>query len=223
MNSLENVLTNFEWDYDGTVSIRRGMGYQGKGISRTMFLAPKKLEDIPEQLFMVKLSMSKNPAKAGKPVFRFLSFRFDENAKFENMAPDGVGLDTPLETIKSIVVSKCGNIPTAQVSLNIPLHGTFTNIACADDTYAIYDEEKFASADPERSGEAPYYIKGDAMIHVKLKGAMSAQGNEYIQTTLSTTEVANDIFQKVQAGKVWGEDATVTSAPSASATQPPVW
>lgn len=224
MNSVGKVLAGFEWDYDGPISIIRGTGYQGKGVSRTMFLSPK-LEDIPAQLFAVKMSQSTNPAKAGKVVFRYFSFRFNENEKYQNMAPTGITLETSLDEIKAMVVSKLANIPNTQVSVNINLHGRFTNVTCADGTYAIYDEEKFQSPDPNKSGDAPYYIKQGVNIHVKLKGADSAQGNEYIQSILSTTAVADEIFQKVQSGKVWGEDdGTAAAAPVAgNGTPTAVW
>lgn len=216
MNSIGKVLSNFEWECDSTLGFAFGTGYQGKGISRTMFLKPK-LEEIPEQLFAVKVSQSKEAAKAGKIVFKWFSFRFDPNAKYESMAPAGVTLETPLADIKALVVSKMGNIPQAEVSLNIKLNGKFTNIACADGVYAIYDEEKFPNPDPNRNGRAPYYVRNEAIIHVKLKGAES-QGNEYLQSTLSTTAVSNDIFVKTETGKVWGADdqgATPNPAPSA--------
>ena len=221
MNSTERVLKGFEWAYTGTVSIMRGSGYQGKGVSRTLFLAPK-LEDVPEQLFALKISQSTNPAKAGKPVFKFFSYRFDENAKFENTAPEAVNMQTPLSDIKAMVISKFGNIPTAQISLNINLPGRFTNVTCADGTYAIYDEEKFPNEDPNKVGEAPYYIKGDAVINVTLKGAES-QNNEYLQTTLSTTAVSNDIFQKTQSGKVWDGENSQPQDPAAGGSTKPVW
>jgi hypothetical protein len=225
MNSIGNVLTNFEWDYEGPISIIRGTGYQNKGVSRTMFLTPK-LADIPEQLFALKVSQSTNPARAGKLVFKYFSYRFDENAKYENTAPESVSLDTPLSEVKNLVVSKIGNIPNAQISVNVALHGSFTNVSCADGTYAIFDKEKFKNADPNKDGDAPYYIKGDAIIRVKLKGAVS-QGNEYLQSTLSTTASADDIFQKVQAGKVWGEDSGDVGAAASPSTDAgaanPVW
>lgn len=225
MNSIGNVLTGFEWNYDGPVSIMRGTGYQGKGVSRTLFLSPKSLADIPEQLFALKISQSTDPAKAGKPAFRFFSFRFDDNSKFQNIAPAELTMDMDLSIVKNTVISRMMNIPNAQFSINVNLHGKFTNVECADGTFAIYDEEKFANPDPNKSGDAPYYIKGDAIIHVKLKGAVS-QGNEYLQSTLSTTQSANDIFQKMQAGKVWGGDeGSVASASAASVAAPttPVW
>ena len=173
MNSIGNILANFEWTYEGPISIIRGTGYQGKGVSRTLFLNEPKLEDIPEQLFAVKLSQSTNPAKAGK--------------------------------------------------------GRFTNVQCSDGLFAIYDETKpeFQSDDPTKSGDAPYYIKSDAVIQVKLKGAVS-QGNEYQQSTLSTPATAAETFQNRQVGSVWSPDgstpaAPVMNTPEAPQAGQPVW
>lgn len=229
MNSIGKVLTNFEWECDSTISMAFGTGYQGKGISRTLFLSPK-LEEIPENLFAVKLSQSTNAAKAGKIVFKWFSFRFQTDAKFENLAPTGITLETPLADVKNMVVSKLANIPNAEISLSIPLHGRFTNIQCSDDLWALYDEEKFPNADPNKHGRAPYYVKSDALIHVKLKGAVSVQ-NEYMQVTLSTTATSKDIFQAVQQGKVWSPDGTGASyeapaepaAPVSEAGSKAVW
>lgn len=233
MNSIGNILTNFEWAYKGPISIIRGTGYQGKGVSRTLFLNTPKLEDIPEQLFAVKVSQSTNPAKAGKVVFRFFSFRFDPNQKFENMAPTGIDMNTPLSEIKAIIITKLGNIPQAEASINVNLKGRFTNVECSDGLFAIYDETKpeFQSDDPTKSGDAPYYIKSDAVIQVKLKGAVS-QGNEYLQSTLSTTATAAETFQSRQVGSVWDPsgNASVTApvstpvgAPEVPQAGQPVW
>lgn len=210
MNSIGKVLTNFEWECDSTIGMSFGTGYQGKGISRTLFLSPK-LDEIPENLFAVKMSQSQNAAKAGKVVFKWFSFRFQSDAKFENLAPTGITLETPLNEVKNLVVSKLANIPNAEISLSIPLHGRFTNIQCSDGLWALYDEDKFQNADPNKHGRAPYYVKSDALIHVKLKGAISVQQNEYLQTTLSTTATSKDIFQEVQQGKVWSPDGTGTA------------
>lgn len=223
MNSIGNILANFEWTYEGPISIIRGTGYQGKGVSRTLFLNQPKLEEIPEQLFAVKLSQSTNPAKAGKVVFRFFSFRFDPNQKFENMAPTGVGMDTPLSEIKAMIISKLGNIPQAEASINVNLKGRFTNVQCSDGLFAIYDETKpeFQSDDPSKSGDAPYYIKSEAVIQVKLKGAMS-QGNEYLQSTLSTPATAAETFQNRQVGSVWSPDgSTPASVPTMNPQEAP--
>lgn len=221
MNSIGNILTGFEWDYDGPVSFMKGTGYQGKGVSRTMFLSPK-LENIPEQLFAIKTSQSSNPAKAGKPVFKYFSYRFNENEKFNDQAPSDVTINMELSQVKNIVVSKLLNIPQAQFSLSIKLHGTFTNIQCADGVYAIYDEEKFPNTDPARVGDAPYYVRNDVNVHVKLKGAMSQANNEYLQSTISTTATSNEVFQAKETSKVWNgaDNTTATANVSENPAQP---
>lgn len=227
MTSNDNVLQGFEWDYEGTVGFTRGQGYKGVGISRTMFLRPKQIADIPEQLFALKLSQSTNQQKTGKPVFKYLSYKLTEDQKPSDLAPSEVGLDTPLDQVKSIVMNKLANLPGASVSLNIGLKGTFTNIACADKTYTLYDENaaELKTDDPNTTGNAPYYIKADAIVHVKLKGAMSKQGNAYIQSELSTTSTGNEIFVMPQRGEIWnGNGATPAATPAAGGASPEsVW
>lgn len=227
MNSTENVLQGFEWDYDGTVGFARGAGYKGVGISRTMFLHPQ-LEDIPEQLFAIKVSQSTNAQKAGKFVFKYLSFRLTEDQKPIDLVPTGMDMSTPLDQIKAAIVSKLATAPAATVSLNIGLKGKFTNITCADGTFKLYDEDapEFKTDDPNTSGNAPYYIKNDAQVHVKLKGAMSKQGNPYIQSTLSTTSASSEIFAQPQRGAIWSPDgsASAEAAPAAAAGDvDPIW
>lgn len=229
MNSSENVLQNFEWEYDGTVGITRGQGYKGVGISRTLFLHPN-VADIPEELFAVKRSQSTNPQKTDKLVFKYLSYRFAADQKPSDMAPSGIDLTTPLDQVKAMVISKLAAVPDATVSLNIGLKGKFTSIVCADGTYKLYDEDEpdFKTDDPNTTGNAPYYIKNDAQVHVKLKGAMSKQGNPYIQTTLSSTSSANDIFAKPQKGAIWSPDGDGAAAGAAAqaaggAGADPIW
>lgn len=229
MTSNENVLQNFEWEYDGTVGFARGQGYQGVGISRTMFLHPK-VEDVPENLFAIKTSQSTNPQKSGKLVFRFLSYRLTEEQKPMDLVPSGIDMGTPLADIKAAFVAKINNTPGASVSLNIGLKGKFTSIACADGNYKLYDEDEpeFKTDDPSTSGNAPYYVKSDAQVHVKLKGAMSKQGNAYIQSTLSTTSTSGEILAMSQRGAIWNPDnagaasAAADPAPAAAGVDP-VW
>ena len=221
--SIGKILSGFEWDYDGPVRFVTGKGYQGKGISRTMFLSPSNLADIPEELFAVKLSQSVKAERAGKPVFRFFSYRFTPGeGAYQDLAPTGITLDTPLSEIKNLVVSKFSNLPTPiEISLAVNLHGKFTNIQCSDGVFALYDEDKFKDPDPEKNGRAPYWIKAGTQVHVKLKGADSVQGNEYLQSTLSTTASADEIFQKAQVGKVWdGIEADAPAVPAAAPDAP---
>lgn len=228
MNSTENVLQGFEWDYDGTVGFSRGAGYKGVGISRTMFLHPQ-IADIPEALFAVKVSQSTNQQKAGKFVFKYLSYRLTEDQKPSDLVPSGIDLTTPLDQIKAAFVSKLANTPGASVSLNIGLKGKFTNIACADGTFKLYDEDapEFKTDDPNTTGNAPYYIKSDAQVHVKLKGAMSKQGNPYIQSTLSSTSASSEIFAQPQRGAIWSPEGNSAAADApqsqAAAGVDPIW
>lgn len=227
MNSTENVLNGFEWEYDGTVGFSRGQGFKGVGISRTMFLHPN-VADIPEQLFAVKVSQSTNPQKAGTLVFKYLSYRLADDQKYMDSVPNGVDLQTPLSDIKALVVSKFATIQSASVALNIGLKGKFTSITCTDGTFKLYDEDEpsFKTDDPNTTGNAPYYIKNDAQVHVKLKGAMSKQGNAYIQSTLSSTSASSEIFAQPQRGAIWSPDGAVASAePAAAATATPenIW
>lgn len=226
MTSVENVLQNFEWDYDGTVGFARGQGYMGVGISRTLFLHPQ-VTDIPEQMFAVKASQSTNPQKTGKLVFKFLSYRLSDEQKPMDLVPSGIDMNTPLADIKAAFVAKIGNTPGASVSLNIGLKGKFTTIACADGTFKLYDEDEpgFKTDDPNTTGNAPYYIKSDAQVHVKLKGAMSKQGNPYIQTTLSSTSASGEIFAKPQKGAIWNPDGDQGFVPAAAAAEgvEPIW
>ena len=111
MNSNENVLQNFEWEYDGTVGFARGQGYKGAGISRTMFLHPK-IQDIPENLFAMKISQSTNQQKTGKLVFKYLSMRLnpnDPNDKPIDLVPSGIELTTPLDQVKASLMAKLAN------------------------------------------------------------------------------------------------------------------
>lgn len=224
MNSTENVLQNFEWEYDGTVGFARGQGYMGAGISRTMFLHPN-VQDIPENLFAVKSSQSTNPQKAGKLVFKYLSYRLTEDQKPMDLVPSGIDMSTPLADIKAAFVSKINSTPGASVSLNIGLKGKFTSIVCADGTFKLYDEEEpdFKTDDPNTTGNAPYYIKSDAQVHVKLKGAMSKQGNAYIQSALSSTLSSSEIFVKPQRGMIWGGDVAASTDTAAAEGVEPIW
>lgn len=225
MTSNENVLQGFVWKYTGTVGFARGTGYQGQGISRTMFLHPD-VKDIPENLFALKVSKSTNPQKQGKLVFKYLSYRLAEGQQPMDLAPSGIDMSTPLDQIKSAFETKIANTPGASVSLNIGLRGRFTTIACADDTFKLYDEDEpaFKTEDPNTTGNAPYYIKSDAQINVDLKGAMSKQGNPYIQSTLSTTSTSNEVLAQTQKGNIWNPNgnASQAAAPVAEGVEP-VW
>lgn len=205
--SATKPLRGFEWDYTGTVAIFKQEGYQGNGVSRTMFFSPgiENLANLPAELFMVKISQSPKPELAGKATFRFLSFKLSEDAQYNSVAPEGISLTTPLEEIKSLVVSKLSSVPGAQVSVATRLHGRFTSVATSEGNFNIYDEERFPSNDWRELGDPSYYLRNDVEVTVTLKGAES-HGNEYLQTRIKTTLSPDEVFQKRADGKIWGED-----------------
>lgn len=224
MNSTQNVLENFEWEYDGPIGFARGKGFQGVGISRTMFLRPK-LEDIPENLFAVKVSQSNNPQKAGKLAFKYLTYRLNENEKPNDLVPSGIDLTTELKDIKSMFLAKLANMPGVVFSLNIGLKGKFTSITCTDGTFKLYDEDEpaFKTDNPDTSGNAPYYVKSDAQVHVKLKGAMGKMGKPYIQSELSSTSASNEILAQTERGHIWNPNSTVAAEAPAADGMKSVW
>ena len=205
--SATKPLRGFEYDYTGTVAIFKQQGYQGQGVARTLFFSPEltQLADLPAELFMVKISQSTNPERAGRAVFRFLSFKFSEEGQYGSVAPEGIAVTTPLEEVKALIVSKLTAVPQAQVSVAIPLKGRFTTVATPDGDFNIYDEDKFPSNDWRELGDPPYYLRNDVEVTVSMKGAES-HGNEYLQTRLKTTLSPDEIFQKRAEGKIWGED-----------------
>lgn len=215
--SIGKVLKGVEYTYEGPISIFKGRGYQG-GVSRTMFLTPTidQLENMPEELFVVKISQSQNPDRAGKALFRFFTFRTSSDEKYSDLVPKGVTQTTPLAEIKEKVIKTLKQIDGAEVSITVPLHGTFTTVDLADGRFDIYNEAKFPSDDIKTLGEPPYYIKPDATMAVTLKGAENL-GNEYFQSRISSPLSADDVFQKKAAGKIWGEeDSTGASEPATS-------
>lgn len=215
--SVGRPLKGLEWTYKGPISILSNKGYDGVGKSRTMILKPelKDLDKIPEELFMVKISQSQNPDKAGKPLFRFFTFKTTkEETKFSESVPKGVDQTTPLAEIKEKVVGALQALEDAEVSLLIPVHGTFTIASLADGDFDVYNEDKFPSENLMDKGEPPYYIKPDAEMSVKITGSES-RGNEYLRTRISSTLPADEVFQKKALGKVWGEDeSTGASQPA---------
>lgn len=204
--SIGKILKGFEHTITGPISIFKSEGYEGQGVSRTMFLTPESLESIPEEFFALKISQSKNPALAGKAAFRYFGFKFTDDAKFQTVAPEGLDLSTPLADVKAKVVAGLSVVPGAQYSIAVPLKGKFTPVKFADDTFNIYDETAFPNTNWKELGEPPYYLKQDTIVTVKLSGHES-RGNEYFRSELSTNATSDEALQKKgAAGKIWGAD-----------------
>lgn len=223
--SVGKPLKGLEYKYEGPISLLSSEGFNNIGKSRTMILKPdvKELDQIPEEMFMVKISQSTNPEKAGKPLFRFLTFKTtQEETKFIDSVPQGVDQTTPLSEIKDKVVTALQSLEGAEVSLMIPVHGTFTVANLADGNFDVYNEDKFPSENKMDRGEPPYYIRSDARMTVTLTGAEN-MGNEYLRSRISSSLTADEVFQKKAEGKIWGEDESTGASQPAEKETGEIW
>ena len=198
---------------DKPISIFQSAGMNGKP-SRQLFIDIADLASVPEELFALKVSQSKNPELAGKPVFKYLSHKISAETPFSPLAPSTVTMATPLADIKALVVSKLGALPDAKFSFSINLNGSFTNIKAGNGTtYTIFDDKEFAATE----GKPGYYLKGGTVATVELTLAQSNY-DPYYRVSLETKSSPNEIFVHSGKSKVWGaDDATDSDAPAADA------
>lgn len=203
------------------ISIYKSTDMNGQ-ISRRLFITIEDLNTIPEELFKVKISQSQNPALAGKAVFKYFSYKINEESAFSPLAPDGTTTATPLGELKAAVVAKLGAIPGAKFSVAINMNGRFGNITTSDGEYTVFDNEQFAA----NEGNPPkYYLKSGVIADVTLTEATSKYG-PYYRINLATDASPDDIFQKTSRAKVYGQDSDDiedTVAPAAEDTAGSVW
>lgn len=184
----------------GPISIFQTAGMNGRP-SRRLFIEVTDLAAIPEELFAVKISQSKNPSLAGKPVFKYFSYKVNENTPFSALAPENTTLATPVSEIKSAVVSKLGALPGAKYSLNISLNGTFANIETSEGIYTIFDDKEF----PATEGKPGYYVASGTEAEVTITKAQSQYG-PYYRTSIKTDLSPDEVFVKAGKGKIWGAE-----------------
>lgn len=185
---------------NGPISIFQTAGMNGRP-SRRLFIDVTNLAAIPDKLFAVKISQSKNPNLAGKPVFKHFSYRVSENEPFSALAPETTTLATPVSEIKAAVVGKLGALPSAKFSLNITLNGTFANIQTSEGVFTIYDDKEF----PATEGKPGYYVASGTEAEVTITEATSQYG-PYYRTSIKTSLSPDEVFVKAGKGKVWGAD-----------------
>lgn len=176
--------------------------------ARRLFITVTDLSVVPDELFAVKLSQSKKPELAGKPVFKYFSYKVSENTPFSPLAPSTATLQTPTSELKASVLEKIGKIPGAVFSLAINMNGRFGNIKTPEGVFTLFDDQQFAQSE----GKPGYYLKSGTEAKVTLTQATSQYG-PYYRVQLETEEVPDDIFVKSGRSKVWGaEDTGATGA-----------
>lgn len=188
------------------ISVFQQAGMNGQP-SRRLFITVEDLNTIPDELFAVKVSQSKNPELAGKSVFKYFSYKVDENAPFSALAPSGTTMATPTAETKAAVVAKLGSIAGAKFSVAINMNGKFANIATPDGTYTIYDDKEF----PATEGKPGYYIKAGSLADVEITKGESQYG-PYYKVALSTDMTPDELFVRAGKSKVWGAEAGAGAA-----------
>lgn len=187
---------------DTPVSIFQHEGNNGRQ-SRRLFMAIKgeALADIPDEMFAIKISQSKNPELAGKPVFKYFGYRLNDDTPFSSVAPTGTRIDTPTADTKAEVLAKLAGIKGAVFSMAVNLNGTFANIKTPDGNFTLFDEKAF----PQTQGRPGYYLSRDTIANVTLTKATSANG-PYYRVAIETSMMPDDIFVRAGKSRVWGSD-----------------
>lgn len=170
---------------------------------RTVWATVEDLEKVPEELFAIKISQSKKPELAGKPVFKYFVYKLKDTDAWSSLAPSDATPVTELKELKDKVVAQFANKPDARLAMSLKMHGSWGNIETSDGSYALYDDEHY----PDTQGDPAYYLKSDTHVNIGITPAVS-HGNEYLQISLSTDEAPDDIFQMKgrAAMHYWNED-----------------
>lgn len=201
------------------ISIFTGTGMNGDGLSRRLFVTVTDITEVPEELFAVKISQSQKPEKAGRVVFKHLLFRQPgETQPWQDLAPSGVTLGTPVAEIKQTLVNFITekNLQL-EFELAINLNGKFANITTPEGRFTLFDDAEF----PESKGNPGYYLKRGTKADITLTPRPSKYGNVYYQVTLETAGTPDEIFVRGGRAQVWGQDSAATAPTSFTAPTAP--
>lgn len=191
-----------ELELTAPIGVFLNKGNQNYSPSWRLFITVEDLHAVPDDLFAVKVSQSQNPELSGKVVFKYFSFKVNDDAPWSIHAPNNASLTTPPSELKAEVIQKLGHMEDAEKSLAINLPGNFSNILTGDgELYTVFDKKEF----PQTDGNPGYYIKQGSVATVKLTEATHL-GNKYYQVRLSTDLTPDELFVKAGRSKVWGQD-----------------
>lgn len=183
------------------VGVFLNKGNANYAASWRMFIKVEDVSAIPDDLFATKVSQSQNPDLAGKVVFKYFSFKANDNTPFSIHTPEGTTVTTPPAELKQLVMDRLGKIDGVEMSLAINLPGNFCNIETPQGMFTVFDKKEF----PQTDGKPGYYIKSESPVTVKLTEATHL-GNKYYQVRLSTDLSPDELFVKAGRGQIWGQD-----------------
>ena len=199
------------------ISVFQGHNMNGDP-SRRVFIHVKDLSTVPDELFAVKISQSKKPELAGRAVFKYFSYKPNDEAPFSSLAPANTTLQTPVAELKALALGNLAKLPDAVFSLAINMNGRFGNIKTPKGTYLLFDDERF----PQSEGKPGYYLKGETEATVTLTQA-AGQHCSYYRVQLETEQSPDEIFVKSGQSRVWGaeDDVAVSQTPTDASAQAP--
>lgn len=190
-----------ELELTAPIGIFLNKGNANYSPSWRMFINVEDLATIPDDLFATKVSQSQNPDLAGKVVFKYFSFKVNDNTPWSIHTPSGTQITTPPAELKQLVVDRLGNMEGVEMSLAINLPGNFCNIDTPEGVFTVFDKKEF----PQTDGKPGYYIKSESLVTIHLTEATHL-GNKYYQVRLSTDLTPDELFVKAGRGQVWGQD-----------------
>lgn len=159
-----------------------------------------RLDEIPAELFNVKVSQSTKPELAGKTLFKYFSMKTTDGT-WSQETPEGTTLATDLNELKEkIVASLAGK--DIELYLTFPWSGSFGNIDTSNGRFVLFDDKQFPSDDVSRQGYPGYYLNPNTKVDVHLTPAIS-NNNMYYQIRLTTDKTAEEVLVKPVQTQVW--------------------
>lgn len=191
--------------FERNISIYPGEDYNGKPIKKLVFTG-HDIENVPAELFKLKISASKKPELAGSVMTRYVSWKLNAQLPWSSKLPNTINMQTPVDVVKNELVNVFRQYPEAVFSVSIKMPGQFGNIETPQGTYSIFDFK----VDPI-AGNVGYYLVKDTPVTVTLTLAEN-KGNDYFRVALATTKSPDEIFRRSGHAKVWGAEETTVSS-----------
>ena len=193
------------------VSIYPSQDLNGNPIKRLVVSGKmSELGDLPAELFGLKISQSKKAELAGKTLLKYISYKLNDQTPWSSRVPETLTVATPVEDVKTALVSAFASQPDAKFQLTIKLPGKFANIDTAQGRFTLFDFTEYPT-----DGNPGYFLKAGTEVTVDLTPS-THNGNEYMRVRLSTDKNADDIFARGGRGQVWGGGGAHDDGPSAA-------
>lgn len=164
---------------DKHISVTKNYSAKGRKWSRSLRIDFDSVEDIPEELFALKISQSTNPSRTGKALFKyFRTYHVPEGEKnavySDTPFSEKVDIKTPLSKLKEAYVRYLAKNPELKVCVFIRATGNYLNIMLQDNLCALYDNNNLIGngkgnvKDNPTIGDIPMWITRDLRADITL-------------------------------------------------------